>query len=144
MQVRDSKGYRDGIDAANRAVSLPGNTQVYLVGMPLHDQNVPRDWLGFLSEDGDPLRYFPLKSVSPDTISPKFLIHLPRGQNYAFFVDPNDTDAIAQIERYFPNVTPPQYTPWDIAPDREYLLFYVDGATIPVRYYLPNKTGATG
>ncbi|HVU10904.1 MAG TPA: glycosyltransferase family 39 protein [Phototrophicaceae bacterium] len=141
VQVRDAKPYRDGIDAANRAVSLPGNTQVYLVSMPIHDQNVPRDWFGFLSEDGDPLRFFPLKTVSPDTISPKFLIHLPRGQNYAFFVDPNDTDAIAQIERYFPNVTPPQYTPWDIAPDKEYLLFYVDGATIPVRYYLPNKIG---
>src|SRR5262249_14914513 len=108
LQVRDAKPYRDGIDAANRAVNLPGNTQVYLVSMPVHDQNVPRDWFGFLSEDGDPMRFFPLKTVSPDTISPKFLIHLPRGQNYAFFIDPNDTDAIAQIERYFPNATPPQ------------------------------------
>ena len=94
VQVRDSKPYRDGNDAALRAVDLPGNTQVYLVGMPVHDQNVPRDWLGFLSRDRDARRFFPLLSVSPDTISPKFLIDLPPGVNYAFFVDPNDVNAM--------------------------------------------------
>ena len=132
-QVRAEKPYRDGIDAVGRAATLPGNTQIYLVGKPVNDQNVPRNWLSFLSRDGDPSRYFPLLSVAPDTISPKFLLDLPRGVNYAFFVAPDATSAIAQIERYFPGVTPPHYSPWDIPASKEYLLFYVPSETIPKR-----------
>ncbi len=133
VQVRDAKPYRDGIDAANRAADLPGNTQVYLVGKPDHDQNVPRDWLGFLSRDGDPMRYFPLRSVTPDTISAKYLLDLPRGVNYAFFVDPNDTNVLGLLYRYFPGVSPAQYSPWDIPAHKEYVLFYVPADSIPQR-----------
>ncbi len=132
-QVREEKAYRDGIDAVGRAAFLPGNTQIYIVGKPVHDKNVPRNWLSFLSRDGDPSRYFPLLSVSPDTISPKFLLALPRGVNYAFFVAPDASSAIAQIERYFPGVTPPQYSRWDIPATKEYLLFFVASETIPRR-----------
>ncbi|MEO8392772.1 MAG: glycosyltransferase family 39 protein [Chloroflexota bacterium] len=132
-QVREEKPYRDGIDAVGRAAFLPGNTQIYLVGKPVHDKNVPRNWLSFLSRDGDPSRYFPLLSVSPDTISPKFLLDLPRGVNYAFFIAPDAISAIAQIERYFPGVTPPQYSPWNIPATKEYLLFFVPSETIPRR-----------
>jgi hypothetical protein len=131
VQVRDEKGYRDGIDAALRALDLPGNTQVYLVGKPRHDQTVPRNWLDFLSRDGDAMRYYPLLSVQPEVISPKFLIDLPSGVNYAFFVEPTETTVIAQIYRYFPNVTPPQYSTSDIPADKEYLLFFVSADTAP-------------
>ena len=133
VQVRAEKPYRDSIDAVGRALALPGNTQIYIVGKPVADRNVPRNWLGFLSRDGDPSRYFPLLTVAPDVISPKFLLDLPRGVNYAFFVAPDATSAIAQIERYFPDVTPPQYSPWDIPANKEYLLFYVSSEDIPRR-----------
>ncbi len=133
VQVRAEKPYRDSIDAVGRAASLPGNTQIYIVNKPVNDRNVPRNWLSFLSRDGDPSRYFPLLTVAPDVISPKFLLDLPRGVNYAFFVAPDATSAIAQIERYFPDVTPPQYSPWDIPANKEYLLFYVSSETIPRR-----------
>jgi hypothetical protein len=132
-QVRDFKGYRDGIDAANRTVGLPGNTQPYLIGQPVHDQNVPRDWIGFLSRDGDPTRYFPLLSISPDTISLKYLRDLPRGVNYAFFVEPTEDDVIALLTSYFPGISPPMYSPWDIPAHKEYILFYVPSQTIPLR-----------
>jgi hypothetical protein len=131
VQVRDSKGYADGIDAALRAAQLPGNTQVYLVGKPIHDQNVPRAWLGFLSRDGDPTRYFPLLSVTPDTISHKFLLDLPHGVNYAFFVEPDEANALRLLMRYFPNAEPPRYSPWDIPAHKEYILIYVPGASMP-------------
>jgi Dolichyl-phosphate-mannose-protein mannosyltransferase len=138
-QVRAEKAYRDGIDAVGRAALLPGNTQIYLVGKPVNDQNVPRNWLSFLSRDGDPSRYFPLLTLPPDAVSPKFLLDLPRGVNYAFFVAPDATNAIAQIERYFPGVSAPQYSPWNLPADKEYLLFYVPSETIPKR--LPRKSG---
>lgn len=133
VQVRDAKGYRDGIDAANRTMLLPGNTQPYLIGKPEHDQNVPRDWIGFQSRDGDPIRYFPLLSVAPDTITPKYLFDLPRGVNYAFFVEPTDEDVIQVLYRYFPGISPAMYSPWDIPVHKEYVLFYVPSETIPSR-----------
>jgi hypothetical protein len=132
-QVREEKPYRDSIDAVGRAVTLPGNTQIYLVAKPVPDQNVPRNWLGFLSRDGDPSRYFPLLTIAPDVISPKFLLNLPHGVNYAFFVAPDATSAIAQIERYFPGVLPPQYSPWAIPPTKEFVLYFVPSETIPQR-----------
>jgi hypothetical protein len=132
-QVRNFKGYRDGIDAANRTIDLPGNTQPYLIGQPVHDQNVPRDWIGFLSRDGDPMGYFPLLSISPDTISPKYLLDLPRGVNYAFFVEPTEDDVIQLLYRYFPGISAAMYSPWDIPAHKEYVLFYVRSETIPSR-----------
>ncbi len=133
VQVRDSKGYRDGIDAALRTLELPGNTQVYLVGKPEHDVNVPRSWLGFLSRDGDPMRYFPLRSVQPDVISHKFLRGLPRGINYAFFVAPDEDNVMRLLARYFPDADAPQYSLSAVPAHREYVLFFVPSAAIPPR-----------
>ena len=131
VQVRHAKGYRDGIDAAERTLDLPGNTQVYLVGKPEHDQNVPRDWLGFLSRDGDPTRYFPLRSVATDVISPKYLLDLPHGVNYAFFVAATDENTMQLILNTFPNVSPAQFSTDPYMPaDREYILFFVPSASV--------------
>ncbi|MEP7290130.1 MAG: glycosyltransferase family 39 protein [Chloroflexota bacterium] len=131
IQVRDSKGYRDGIDAALRAAELPGNTQVYLVGKPAHDVNVPRSWLGFLSRDGDPTRYFPLLSVTPDTISTKYLLDLSHGVNYAFFVEPDEDAVLQRLASFFPDADPPRYSIWDIPARKEYVLVYVPSSAIP-------------
>lgn len=130
VQVREAKGYRDGIDAVNRAIALPGNTQIFLVGRPAHDQNVPRNWLGFLSQDGDPMRYFPLLSVTPDTISAKYLNDLPRGVNYAFYVDPTLNDLILLLQRTFPGISQAMYSSFNVPADKEYVLFFVPSETI--------------
>ncbi|MCC6802904.1 MAG: glycosyltransferase family 39 protein [Anaerolineae bacterium] len=132
VQVREAKGYRDGIDAVNRALALPGNTQIFLVGRPAHDQNVPRNWLGFLSQDGDPMRYFPLLAVTPDTISAKYLNDLPRGVNYAFYVDPTLNDLILLLQRTFPGISQAMYSPFSVPAHKEYVLFFVPSETIPL------------
>lgn len=127
IQVRDSKPYRDGVDAANRAVDLPGNTQVIIAGEPEHDENVPRHWLTFLSRNhgGDPSRYFPLDSYPTGTISPRFLRDLTPGINYAFFVEPDDENTMRLIYRYLPTAQPPQYSTADIPAHKEYVLIWV-------------------
>ncbi len=126
VQVRDSKGYRDGIDVAERALDLPGNTQIYIIGKPDSDQNVPRDWLNFLDRDGDPARFFPLLSVTTDTISPKYLLDLPHGVNYAFYVAANEENTMRLILNTFPNVSPAQFASDPYIPaDKEYVLFFV-------------------
>ncbi len=131
VQVRNSKGYRDGIDVTQRALALPGNTQIYIVGTPDHDQNVPRDWLNFLNRDGDPSRYFPLLSVTTDTISPKYLLDLPHGVNYAFFVAANEENTMRLIRNTFPEASPAQFSSDPYIPaNKEYILFFVPSSAV--------------
>ncbi|MDZ4771225.1 MAG: glycosyltransferase family 39 protein [Chloroflexota bacterium] len=127
IQVRESKGYRDGIDAALRAVELPGNTQVYLVGQPEHDQNVPRHWLTFLGRDAgqNPDRYFPLRSFPTALMSPRYLRDLDRGVNYAFFVEAESQETMNSIYTAFPQASPPQYTPDNVPAHKAYVLIWV-------------------
>ncbi|MFN8449695.1 MAG: glycosyltransferase family 39 protein [Anaerolineae bacterium] len=130
VQVRDEKPYRDGLDAANRAVDLPGNTQIFLIGMPTSDQTVTRNWLGFLSQDGDPMRYYPLLAVSPDTISPKYLNDLPTGVNYAFYVDPTLDGVMRLLYRTYPGISPAMYSRFNVPAHKEFVLFYVPSETL--------------
>lgn len=118
VQTRDQKGYHDGLDAVHRIVTLPGNTQPYLIGMPEHDQNVPRNFLGYLSlqDGGNPGRYYPILSVTTDTVTPRFLDELPRDVNYAFFVEASASETIRLIYAAFPNAHPPEYTPFEGVP----------------------------
>ena len=131
VQVRDSKGYRDGIDVAQRALDLPGNTQIYIIGKPDSDQNVPRDWLNFLVRDGDPARYFPLLSVTTDVISPKYLLDLPHGVNYAFYVAANEENTMRLILQHLPErVTGAvRHDPY-LPADKEYVLFFVPSESV--------------
>lgn len=121
-QFRDAKPYRDGIDAVLRAANLPDpyRVQPVLVDMPEHDQNVPRNFHGYLLYN-DP---YPLISLRPDHFTPKYLVSLPRDRDYAFFVDASQPNVVNMIYRYFPNVSPPQYTTTDMRPDREYVLLF--------------------
>lgn len=119
-QLRDYKGYGDGVDVALRAAELPPYTQTIMVGNPAHDQNVPRDMLGYLL---NPDRY-PLLSISPDALSARYLIDLPRDRNYAFFVEVSDTAVVELIYRYFPNVEAPQYTTTTMTPRKAYVLLF--------------------
>lgn len=126
VQVRDSKGYRDGIDAALRAVELPGNTEVYLVGQPEHDQAVPRHFLTFLSRDAgqNPDRYLPMRSFPTALISPRYLRDLDKGMNYAFFVEPEAQETIRAIYNTFPEAAPLQYTEENVPVHKAYVMIW--------------------
>jgi 4-amino-4-deoxy-L-arabinose transferase-like glycosyltransferase len=121
-QARDFKAYGDGIDVSLRVAALPNPyiVQPYIVAMPDHDQNVPRNFLGYLITTD----YYPLLSARPDFLTPKYLINLPRDRDYAFFVDVTSTSVVDLIYRYFPNIQTPQYTTTDMRPNREYVLLY--------------------
>jgi hypothetical protein len=119
-QLRNYKGYGDGVDVALRAAELPRDTQTIMVGYPVHDQNVPRDMLGYLL---NPDRY-PLLSISPDALSARYLVNLPRDRNYAFFVEVTDSHLVDLIYRYFPNVEAPRYTTTDMTPRKAYVLLF--------------------
>ncbi|MBL8133984.1 MAG: glycosyltransferase family 39 protein [Anaerolineae bacterium] len=125
IQVRDSKGYRDGIDVSLRSVVLPGNTQTIIIGQPDHDVSVPRHFLTFLArEEGNADRFFPLLSLNSATVSPRYLRDLAPGVNYAFFVEPDEGDILRAIYNQFPNAAPPDYSVWDLPAHKEYVFVW--------------------
>jgi len=121
-QLRRAKPYRDGIDAVLRAADqLPGNTLILMISDPVNDANVLRSFLGFLLEDHTAMDLFTLQ---PQEVDRDYLLSLPRNKNYAFFLEPGDTETLALIGRFF-RVGPPQESPYtDVPTEEEYLLYY--------------------
>jgi len=119
-ELRGTKGYRDGIDVALRSVDLPPDTDIYLIGRPEHDQTVPSNFLALLTNNARGL-----SSNDTHEMGANVLMRLPRDRNYAFFVEPDDTNYINLIRRYFPNVEPPVYSTYPyIPPGEEYVLLF--------------------
>ncbi len=121
-QARLSKPYPDVYDLALRTVSLPDSTDVYMIGDPVPDMNVPRAWIEVLSK-GDPttLRYFPMSAADFTT---EYVRQLPLDRNLALFVDPLAGDAIALMRgRLGCDI---QHSPYPVdPPEKEFLLCFV-------------------
>jgi len=134
-QVRDSKPYRDGLDAAQNLIGLPDNTQPYIIGTPKNDTNVARHFAAYLSRNGGlrEERYRPLLTITSGAMTPRFLRELRRGQGYAFFIEPDEQEAIRLIYRYFPDAEPIRYSPFNLPADREYVLIYAPPASSVAR-----------
>ncbi|MBE2267595.1 MAG: glycosyltransferase family 39 protein [Anaerolinea sp.] len=123
-QIRDFKPYRDGIDVALRTLELPPQTQVYIISRPEHDQNVPRDLVGYMTLT-QPL-YPPMLSLDTAEFSPRYLLTLPADVGYAFFVEADDMDTMRLLMRYFPQIEPPSFTKTVQMPaHREYVMLYL-------------------
>ena len=98
VQFRAFHPYRDGVDAALRAMELPVNTQTFLIGTPEHDTHVPRTFLAYLIYAD----LYPLESLPAEEVTAALLLRLPRDRNYAFFVDPDRPEIIALLQAQFP------------------------------------------
>ncbi len=121
-QLRRAKPYRDGIDAVLRAAEqLPENTLILMISDPVNDANVLRSFLGFLLKDHTAMDLFTLQ---PQEVDRDYLLSLPRNKNYAFFLEPGDTEMLALIGQFF-RIGPPQESPYaDVPTEEEYLLYY--------------------
>jgi len=133
VQIRDFKAYRDGVDVALRAAELPWNTQTIIVGRPQHDTGVPRALVGYFRH-GEVNEHPPLLSLRVDEINPRSLMALVPGQNYAYFVEADDTDTMRLLMRYLPGISPPQFSLTAAMPaHREYVLLYYPATAEPPR-----------
>ena len=121
-QVRLAKPYGDVFDLALRSFDFPDATDIYMIGDPLPDINVPRSWIDlFTRSDRSTLRYFPL---SPLQITPAFIEQRPLNRNLALFVDPSAHDAIALMQASFG--CDMQHSPYPIdPPEKEFLLCFI-------------------
>lgn len=125
-EARLSKPYPDVFDAAIRASKLPSQTDIYLIGDPIPDINVPRTWIDFLTKaDRSTMDYYPL---SAEAFTQEFVNHLPKDHNLALFVDPAAKDAIARMQADYSCTM--QHSPYPIdPPEKEFLLCYVPNSS---------------
>jgi hypothetical protein len=121
-QARLNKPYPDVYDMAIRSLDFPSFTDIYQIGTPIPDINVPRIWIEFLTRsDPATLRYFPLAA---EDFTPEFVRQLPDDRNLAFFVSPDARDAIQLMQSRWKCTL--QRSPYPIDPsEKGFLLCFV-------------------
>ncbi|MBL8130320.1 MAG: glycosyltransferase family 39 protein [Anaerolineae bacterium] len=101
--------------------SLPNSTQLYLIGRPAPPTIEMHLFWEYLEGRGGLPQ--PIE-MDPALITARWLRSLPPDQSYAFFIETQWTDVIAQIYRYFPDAQAPQYTQTVLSPTEQFLLIY--------------------
>jgi hypothetical protein len=120
-QLRAVKPYLDGEDALFRSVNFPPGTQIHLISAVVFDPNYAATMLTFLADDLE------VETRSPLEVTTDYLWGLSRSVDHAFFVEPDDTATVAILRLYF-DLEPPQYTTYNIARDKQYVLYYAPAA----------------
>ncbi len=113
-ELRNKPGFRDDVDVALRSLNFPPDTEVIVLARPRTDPNVSGVLLAFLTGD-----QVGLEARQPFEFGAKSLQGLPRDRNYAFYVEPTDSNTMNLIRQYFPNVEPPAYSDYPFLPPRE-------------------------
>nr|AUN37636.1 hypothetical protein [uncultured bacterium] len=115
IQRRRASPEHDLFDAVLRAASLPADTQVFLIDRaPFLDYGRANGLYLFMGEHP-----YEIKAPTSAEFDPN---ELPRDRSYAFFIAPDDTEAMDKIRLAFPNVSPPMYTTESIPVWDEYIL----------------------
>lgn len=121
VQARESKPYRDALDAALRAVEqLPENTEIVIVSSPIADANVPKAFLGFMLKNPFSMT---LRTFDPGELTPDFFDSLSPDKNVAFFIEPDDPATLERIQARY-QLLPPQASPYNIPVGKEFTLYF--------------------
>jgi 4-amino-4-deoxy-L-arabinose transferase-like glycosyltransferase len=122
-QYRRAKLDPDCEDALFRAQHFAPGTQIYLISDVACNERYANDLIAFLGRD------LTVVALSPQQLSMDTMWGLPRTVDYAFFIAPDDQDTLGLLKLYF-RLNPPAYTPYDIAPDKQLVLYYAP-STLP-------------
>jgi len=118
-QLRDMARY-DGMDAILRAADLPHEgTQVIMIGQETYDGEVARIFDTFLSGRGWEQS---IVSRRAEEVTDDWLASLTLDREYIFLIAPDSSAIVDQLSQYF-QLDAPQYSPYDVPPDKEYTLY---------------------
>ncbi|MBN1681720.1 MAG: glycosyltransferase family 39 protein [Anaerolineae bacterium] len=115
--IRAGKHYPDGEDAIFRSVNFPPGTQIHLISTTVFPQSYASDAIHFLADDLE------VETLSPDEITMAYVWNLRRDVDHAFFIEAGLTGPLELLEDSF-QLQPPVYSPHDIPPGEEYVLYY--------------------
>jgi hypothetical protein len=114
----------DEEDALFRSVPFPPGTRIHLVtGQPL-DAAYVYGVLGYLAD------HLSVGIITPDQVTPDYLLGLSRRIDHAFYVEPKDMLTPQTLAQYF-SLQPPAYSPFNVPQDRQYILYYIAGLSSP-------------
>jgi hypothetical protein len=116
----------DEEDALFRSVPFPPGTRIHLVTEQPLDAPYVYGVLGYLAD------HLSVDIITPDMVTPDYLLGLSRRIDHAFYVEPKDTLTPQTLAQYF-TVQPPAYSPFNVPQDRQYVLYYVAGLWSPGR-----------
>jgi hypothetical protein len=125
-QARLYKPYGDVFDLALRSFDFPNATDIYMIGDPIPDVNVPKTWIGFFTKsDWETLNYYPLWTMN---MNPGFIQRLPKDRNAALFIDSSAQTQIEFLQRSLGCTM--QHSPYPIdPPEKEFLLCFVPASS---------------
>lgn len=107
----------DYVDVAYRVLDLPRETQAIMIHRPwtsgFHFPWMFRFW-------GASPNFVPIAGAS---VTEAYLLSLPPNQDYAFFVEPQDSDIVAMLASVW-RLDGPYYSPYNIAQDKQYRLYW--------------------
>lgn len=113
---RQIRPFFDHQDVGWRAADLAPGTKVYLLTDDLtffpHIEGMERFWGVEIDAEFVPAHYFLVRGVE----------RLPRGRDIAFFLKPDDRETLHYLAGIF-DLPPPQFSPYNVPPDRQYALF---------------------
>lgn len=122
FESRWVRGYRDPDDAVLRMIDLPPNTQIYMIYRePEYPMYHSQDFLTFIT-DGDPP---PMHNMLAEWMTPERLNALDPAQNYAFFIEPENTALLAYFLEHYPTIQPSFSPNPDIPIEFQLALFFL-------------------
>ncbi len=110
----------DGEDATMRAAKLSPGTISYIISAERCDADRAWQLLNFMTGSID------IYALTPDMLTPETLDAMPVDTDKAFFIDPDDTATLEQLQDYF-HLDPPQFSPYAKPGHRMFTLYLARG-----------------
>ncbi len=131
FHLTDEQGqyFRDGDDALLRAVQLPPNTDVHLIGRTIIWQFDVETVLRYFRRDD-----IRIVHLFPGDLTPDYVRTLSNTVNHAFFIEPDDTETFSLISQYF-TLARPALSPYNLPSDRQFVMYFA--ARVNNRYRQP-------
>ncbi len=119
-QFRNNWPHRDGQDAVLRLLQLPPGTQMHIVSEVVPNHFDINGLLMFMSSD-----YPRLNVLALNELTLSYLAGLKRNIGQAFFIEPRHNPPLNALRAHFPALPTPQESPFDLAPEKQFLLYYL-------------------
>lgn len=114
---------KDVEDALFRAMNLPDYTDVHIISRGvIWGPNLPKMLAYYGRTDAIRIAY-----MQPSEFDQDYLDQLPPDRHHAFFIEPQDAASYNLIAANF-RLGLPQFSPYDIPPDRQFILYFADRA----------------
>jgi hypothetical protein len=117
---RETRPNHDIEDAVYRALDFPPDTQVHIIGRGKFDVGYGTKFAAFFRDD------LPTDGDTSANLTADWLTGLSRTVDQAFFIEAEDIETLTLLQSAFKSALEgPYFSPYNVAPERQFILFYV-------------------